>query len=185
MGTDGPWVPLLSWDLPGSCQTLKLSLSKILEDPKSIPLLGTGGIMLGAAGYLCDLEPLSIPVPILHPGPIPVPSWSHPASSPCKDVEHDPNPGSRRVLPHKHHLLSGATNAFHLGSSSWLRALQPRRVPFLPSPLRQRVAAGGSEGAGGRFCRRPRGPEGCRAGGWAEAQQLMPRCISLCFSGGG
>lgn len=52
--------------------------------------------------------------------------------------------------------------------------------PRCDSALLQEVGRGR-----GRLCRRSRGPEGCRAGGWAEAQQLMPRCISLCFSGGG
>lgn len=61
------WISLLNWDLPGSSQPLNLSLSKIFGDPWSIPLPGVGGILLGAADCLHDLEALGTLAPLLHP----------------------------------------------------------------------------------------------------------------------
>lgn len=146
------WVSWLSWDLSGSSQPLNFNLSKIFGVPRAIPLPGVGGIAPGTAGFLHDVEALSILAPILHPGP-------HPASSPCKDVEDDPNSGRRRGTPSS--ITRSPEPQAPLQVPLWrFRALQPRRGPFPPAPLRQPVAPRGFEGAVGPFL-----PAVPRAGG--------------------
>ena len=166
-----PWVSLLSWDLPGSPQPLNLSFSEILGDPQSTPLLGAGGIAPGAADFLHDLEALSILGPC-------------PASSPREDMEDDPNSGSGRGAPRASSAPRGRKHPCRFPIAVSCSSASPGTVSAR-AVATAGCSTGFRRGRGAVFCRRSRGLEGCRAGGWAEAQRLMPRCISLCFSGGG
>lgn len=175
------WVSWLSWDLSGSSQPLNFNLSKIFGVPQAILLLGVGGIAPGTAGFLHDVEALSILAPIPHPCPHPT---SLPPSCILAPIPHPP-----RARTWKTTQTRGAGEEPPRASPALQSHKRPCRFPyggfalfslagarFHPPRCVSLLLHGVSKGPWGRFCRRSRGPEGCRGGrmgGGAAAHAKM------------